>query len=318
MKSLSIIIPVYNGQNFIKNCVESIASQDNGKIEVVIVNDGSTDETATICSSLVNKYSFVKYFEKQNGGVSSARNFALKKISGEYVWFVDSDDLILEGAISEIFKTQSDIAVFNFSRLNNGQEEDVRLVAKEFLYKITSLDSFFKDYVFSYKLNNALWNKVFKTSILKENALTFDENIKVGEDYLFSLVFYKAVKEIYFSKAQIYKYFINESGAMKNKNHRVFEFQQKIAKTIKKEYQNLLSPLVLEQFLLMQLVCGINQSKERGVNKGQINTFAKNYKQEIMLGKKFSRKAVNSFLKDEGAGFLSRIKFKIKYAKFYR
>ena len=311
MKSLSIVIPVYNGERFIENCVESIAKQNNGKVEVVIVNDGSTDNTHLICTALVGKYSFIKYFQKENGGVSSARNLALDNITGEYVWFVDADDYIVDGAISEIFKTQSDLAIFNFMQSNDGNEKTVNLIAKDNLYVLSSFDDFFKDYVFRYKLNNALWNKIFKTSIIKENNLTFNESIKIGEDYLFSLCYYKFIKEIYFFTTHIYKYYINEGGAMKSKNKDVFTYQAKIAEVVKNGYKGCLRQDVLQQFLLMQLVCGVNQSKERGVDSKQIKQYVKNYMKGIMGGKRFSRDVVNHFLEGEGAGFLSKIKFKL-------
>ncbi len=316
MKSLSIVIPVYNGQNFISKCVESIAEQNNDKIEIVIVNDGSTDNTELYCNSLTEKYPFIKYFEKPNGGVSSARNFALDKIRGEYVWFVDADDSITNNAIDEIFKMESDLAIFNFTELNGDNEKKICLTEKDYLYELKSLDEFFRNYVFYYKLNNALWNKVFKTNVIKENNLKFDEAIKIGEDFLFTLNYYKLIKEIYFSKATIYRYFINESGAMKSKNSKIFTYQQSIAETIKKEYQNLLSQSTIQQFLLMQLICGINQSKERGIEKKKIKELTKNYMQEIMGGNKFSGEVVNNFLKSEGASFLSKIKFRLINTKF--
>lgn len=311
MTSLSIVIPVYNGENFIENCVESIARQNNGKIEIVLVNDGSTDNTRLICASLAEKYPFVSYYEKENGGVSSARNFALDVITGEYVWFVDADDSIADGAINEIFKTESDLAVFNFMQLNGTNEKSVNLIVEDYVYALNSFDDFFKNYVFRYKLNNALWNKVFKTSIMKENHFTFNEEMKIGEDYLFSLCCYRAVKEIYFSATPIYVYYINEGGAMKSKNKDVFAYQAKIAEVVKNDYKDCLRQDVLQQFLLMQLVCGVNQSKERGVDSKQIKQYVKNYMKGIMEGKRFSRDVVNCFLESEGAGFLSKIKFKL-------
>ena len=318
MKSLSIVIPIYNGENFIENCVESITTQNNGKIEIVIVNDGSTDNTSLICAMLAEKYSFVKYYEKANGGVSSARNFALDVITGEYVWFVDADDSIANGAIKEIFKTQSDLAVFNFLQLSRTNEKAVNLVVEDYVYALNGFDGFFKDYVFRYKLNNALWNKVFKTSIIKKNNLAFNESIKIGEDYLFSLCYYKHIKEIYFSTTSIYQYYINEGGAMKSKNKDVFVYQEKIADVVKNVYKDNLHQKVIQQFLLMQLICGINQSQERGVDSRQIKQYVKNYMKEIMEEKRFSREVVKQFLKSEGVGLLSKLKFKWRYRKIYR
>lgn len=318
MKSLSIVIPIYNGEKFIENCVESIAKQNNGKIEVVLINDGSTDNTSLICAALAEKYSFVSYYEKVNGGVSSARNFGLDVIIGEYVWFVDADDCIVNGAINEIFKIQSDLAVFNFMQLNNTKETLVNLVEENHLYVLNGYDDFFKDYIFRYKLNNALWNKVFKLSIIKENRISFNENIKIGEDYLFSLCYYRVIKDIYFSTTPIYVYYINDSGAMQSKNKNVFTYQAKIAAIVKNGYKDYLRLEILQQFLLMQLVCGINQSVERGVDKKQLKSYIKCYMQEIMEGNRFFRRVVNNFLTSEGATFLSKIKFKLSYFKYYR
>jgi glycosyltransferase involved in cell wall biosynthesis len=318
LKSLSIVIPVYNGENFIKNCVECIAKQDNGNIELVIVNDGSTDKTADVCILLKNQYSFVKYFEKENGGVSSARNLALNVITGEYVWFVDVDDCITDDAIQEIFKVKADLAVFNFVQLNNVKKTPVNLVEENYLYVLNRYEDFFKDYIFCYKLNNALWNKVFKVSMIRGNALIFNEAVKIGEDYLFALSYYKKVNDIYFSTSHIYQYYINASGAMKSKNKDVFTYQQTIAETVQKEYKDLLSAETMQQFLLMQLICGINQSEERGVDKKQLKSYIKGYMQEIMEGKHFSRRVVNNFLKSEGVGVLSKVKFKLQYFNLYK
>ena len=96
---------------------------------------------------------------------------------------------------------------------------------------------------------------------------------------------------------------------MKSKNKDVFTYQAKIAEVVKNTYKDKLSQEVLQQFLLMQLVCAINQSKERGVDRKQLKEYVKNYMREMMEGKRFSRNVVNNFLESEGVGFLSKIKF---------
>lgn len=318
MKSLSIVIPVYNGANFIKNCIESIAKQDNGKIDLVIVNDGSTDKTEEICRDLEIQYPFITYLNKENGGVSSARNLALNVVKGEYVWFVDADDCITDDAISELFKVETDLAVFNFVQLYENAKKQVGLVAENFDCMLTSMDEFFKDYIFAYKLNNALWNKIFKVSIIRENALRFNEKVKIGEDYLFALGYYKKIRDIHFSQSSIYQYYINMGGAMKSKNKDAFIYQQIIAETVQKEYKDLISEEIMQQFLLMQLICGINQSVERGVDKKQLKSYIKGYMQEIMDGKRFSRRVINNFLASEGAGILSKVKFKLRNFNLYK
>ena len=308
MKSLSIVIPVYNGEKYIENCIESIAKQNNGKIEIVIVNDGSKDGTGALCLRLAEKYSFIKYFEKENGGVSSARNFALDKITGEYVWFIDVDDEITVGSVEKVFEVDNDLAVFNYVRLT-AEEKVINITDKDHVYQLTSLDNFFNDYVFCYKLNNALWNKVFKSSIIKENGLKFDEGVKIGEDFMFCLSYYKFAKEIKFSTTPIYRYFINESGAMKSKHEKAFDYQVSVAKTVADGYNGLILESVRARFLLMQLVCAIGQAKANGIDKDTIIEKIKEYK--TLFGVKFTSKTVKGFLSTENAGLLGKLRIKL-------
>ena len=92
---LSIIIPVYNAEKYIKNCLDSLLRQNVGGIEILCIDDGSTDFTAKIIKTYVEKYPFIKYYYKDNGGQSSARNYGIDKARGCYLWFVDSDDYII-------------------------------------------------------------------------------------------------------------------------------------------------------------------------------------------------------------------------------
>ena len=309
MKSLSIVIPVYNGEKFIENCIESIANQDNGRIEVIMVNDGSKDNSAKICLSQAEKYPFIKYFEKENGGVSSARNFALDKITGEYVWFVDVDDNISANVIEKIFEIESDLAVFNYVRATDNEEKVINVTASDYVYNLSSFDEFFNKYVFNYKLNNALWNKVFRISIIKENGIKFDETVKIGEDFMFGLSCYKFAKEIYFSTLAIYRYYINQSGAMKSKNKDVFYYQTSVAETVANGYSDLISDTVKDRFLLMQLICAIGQSKANGISKEEIINNVKQYKEKFNVT--FSKKVVKAFLQSENAGLLGKIRVKL-------
>lgn len=314
MTKLSIIIPIYNGERYIKRCLESIVSQDNGKIEVCLIDDGSKDKSAEKCAKYTSQYPFIQYFYKENGGVSSARNLGLQKISGDYVWFVDVDDTIASNAIEEVFSSiGADLTIYNFYRV--AQENTlIDLENKQGIYEIVDLNDFFSNYILKYKLANGPLNKIYKTELIKKIGLKFDEDLRIGEDFAFNLIYYKQIKSFEFKSAPIYLYYMVEGSAMHSKNTKVFSYQQAIAEIIKNEYKDILKTDILEQFLLMQLVCGINQSKERGVDKNEIKKLTKKYILEIMDGKRFSKKVVNNFLKSEGAGILSRIKFKIQNA----
>ena len=319
MNKLSIIIPVYNGEKFIDRCMHSILSQDNGHLEIILVDDGSPDRSGEMCDGYVAEHPFIRCIHKANGGVSSARNEGLRAATGDYVWFVDIDDEIADGAIETIFASgDAPLTVYDFCTVTDGVVSGPVLKNSDFTYRIESLDDFFMEYVFSYRLSNALWNKVYRTDIIRDNGMSFREDVRIGEDLLFNLLYCGYATEVRFATEDIYRWHIVAGSAMHSKNPRVFEYQRLIAEAVKKELACSLNRATLEQFLLLQLVCGINQSRERGVDRALIRRYAKDYMRDIMGGKRFSHRVVDSFLKSEGAGLLSRIKFKICYFGFYR
>lgn len=112
---LSIIIPVYNVENYLEKCVESVLS-NRILSEIILVDDGSTDLSSNICDSLADKYQRVSVLHKANGGLSSARNYGLKKAKGRYVAFMDSDDWLEQGAYDKLFNcVKEDIDILKFS-----------------------------------------------------------------------------------------------------------------------------------------------------------------------------------------------------------
>ena len=102
--TLSVIIPAYNVEHYLDDCLESVVKQNNGKLEIVLVDDGSKDSTWDICCRYAEKYDYISAFTKPNEGQSSARNLGLEKATGQYVFFMDSDDSLTDGAIEKLFK----------------------------------------------------------------------------------------------------------------------------------------------------------------------------------------------------------------------
>ena len=114
MPEISIIIPVFNVEQYLKQCLDSIVSQDCSSIEVILIDDGSTDGSATLCKDYANTYNYIKFLHKENGGVSSARNMGLQHAKGEYVAFIDSDDYVTPDYLESLYKllnhSQADVA----------------------------------------------------------------------------------------------------------------------------------------------------------------------------------------------------------------
>lgn len=121
--SITIIVPVYNVEQYLRQCMDSILNQTYQEIEVLLVNDGSTDASDEICREYAERDNRIRYFVKENGGLSDARNYALDRATGEYVTFVDSDDFLMEQALEKLYATsllgESDLVVGFFATLKN-------------------------------------------------------------------------------------------------------------------------------------------------------------------------------------------------------
>ena len=121
---ISIIVPIYNVENYLRQCLDSIMSQTYQNFECLLINDGSPDHSADICREYVEKDSRFRYFEKENGGVSSARNLGIERSKGQYITFIDSDDWVdsdyVETLYDELIKENADIAVSTYKRFEMG------------------------------------------------------------------------------------------------------------------------------------------------------------------------------------------------------
>ena len=213
MIDISILMPVYNAEKYLNETIDTIKNQSFSNWELIIVDDGSIDNSKEICTKLMNDDKRIKYIFQENLGVSHTRNVALENAQGKYIVFVDSDDLIHEDylkiLINSIEKNNSDISVCNFIERkisNTGKIEDI---TREFYLKEVMEMSEMKDYIMDFGnsgLLNPLWNKIYKREIIENNNITFDEKVETGEDFIFNLQYFRKVKKISFIKDSLYYY----------------------------------------------------------------------------------------------------------------
>ena len=210
---LSVIIPAYNCGHSLEYTVESIISSGISDYEIVIVNDGSADNTASVCHMLCSKYSFIKYTEQENKGVSTARNKGISIATGEYILFFDSDDTACENGFSEcmdiVRKEKPDILVFGmrFDYYKNGKIYRKDNLAPEQCGKLdinqirAELDSL-------YNTNSLapVWNKFFKRALITDNNILFNTDYFLMEDFLFSLECLRVCENIYCLPEALYYY----------------------------------------------------------------------------------------------------------------
>ena len=176
MKTLSILIPAYNSERWLPRCLISILSQIKDEVEVIIVDDGSTDRTLQCAREFAEKWSCIEVFTKKNKGVGAARNFLLDKARGEFIWFVDSDDYIVEGCLSLLLKELSetlDLLSVSYNEVNLNPFEGTGL---EFIKKRL--------------INGYLWSKVIRRKIINDANIRFDNERCSQEDWFFLMHVY--------------------------------------------------------------------------------------------------------------------------------
>lgn len=212
---ISIIIPIYNVALYLRQCLESIIKQE-GDIEVILINDGSSDESPSICDEFATIDKRIQIIHKKNGGVSSARNIGLDIAKGEWIWFVDGDDYITNNAFREILNIiklnkNIDLIRFSYLRLEKGHTTTIQIKDVNNLQKNTFL-----------KKNHSYLNQtmLFKRDIINNINLRFSQDIKLGEDLEFQYKYLLFCKYPIQYNKHLYVYRIRELSATKSKDSR--------------------------------------------------------------------------------------------------
>lgn len=180
---LTIIVPVYNVDKYLTTCIQSILNQSFLDFELILVDDGSSDDSGAICDSFVKSDPRISVYHTENKGVSCARNYGLDRAKGEYIMFVDSDDELPQNAIAQLLKDNADFVVGGVLRRMCGHEQLYRYRdSKDYLY---DKNAFFDDSFPVSVLLDGPCAKIYKTETISRHNLRFKENIDYGEDKLF-------------------------------------------------------------------------------------------------------------------------------------
>ena len=218
---ISIIVPVYNVEEYLKQCLDSILEQTFSDYEVILVNDGSTDNSGLICQEYAEKDSRIRYFEKENGGLSDARNYGIEQAQGKYLTFVDSDDFLdkmhLNVLYTALVSNNVDISIVNYANYQTsnatfylhtfGEYYEKNYSSEELLDNLAILER--NDLSFS-----TIWGKLYKRSVF--SFLRFPKGV-IGEDVALIYKIYTQVDKIVYAHKDTYIYRENDSGITKSK-----------------------------------------------------------------------------------------------------
>ena len=224
---VSIIVPVYNVENYLRECLDSIVAQTYRNIEVILIDDGSKDSSGAICDEYADKDNRIKVIHKENGGVSAARNTGLDIAKGDWISYVDSDDYIestmIETLICLAKKNDVELAMCSFKDIsecdNVLHENDIRIFSKDELiynYVVRNAD---------YRITEGIWDRIYKRVLVE--GLRF-KNDRINEDILYTMeVFTRAHKAVYTSE-KLYNYRAGRVGNITGKKATINSIKDKI------------------------------------------------------------------------------------------
>lgn len=312
---VSVIVPVYNGEKYLRECIDSICNQSYTDLEIIIINDGSNDNTSKIAKQIESKDNRVIYVEHENKGVSYSRNKGLDLATGEYIVFVDCDDTIEKGYIELLFNQISknnldivscgytDISIYGTIKLNDFYIGNSMLNKDEFINNI------FKG------VGGTLWGKIFKTEIINKNKIRLNNNIFMCEDMLFVLQYSMQSKSFGAIEQSLYNYNRKNENSISSKiNFEYFDNLINVMKSIEvilnenKYDKNFIDSILCERIRSLTISFSImqhdkNHKYSRNEKMNNIiyifkNQYFKTYK-ELFKGNNRSENTLINLIKNE-------------------
>lgn len=292
---VSIIVPIYNVEKYVDMCVESLLVQSYKNIEILLIDDGSTDRSKNICEKYKMNDSRIKLYSQKNSGVSSARNLGLRCSTGDYIMFVDSDDWVEKNYVEKMMKNISkcDCAICGYYEEYKNKTFNHRVSVEPLFEK--SEEAIIK--VLNNNYGGYIYNKIFKRKILLENNIIFDKNVHMCEDMLFVVQYLTKCNNVYASNDSLYHYRMRKSSAVWQKNNKYitvftsYDLIENLVKSINIDYlidcKRLNSYFMLNSKLKKKLISSEKDFKK--LYKKVINTkeVSNNLKLKLFLLKNF-------------------------------
>lgn len=235
---ISIIMPVYNSERFVAGSIESVLAQQFTSWELIVIDDGSTDNSGKICDTFSAKDPRVKVFHIDNGGVSNARNYGICQAVGEYIQFLDSDDYLLPETLQTAYtqKEDRDLLIWGYERFPS---KAIKCADRVRYY--SNREEFAEAFLFLME-NNLFavpWNKLYRRDLIIENNVCFQKDLSLGEDHLFNLSYVKTCTKIKVLPEILHRYRYGENDSLSAKfRANYMEIQQQIKEETDRTFQH--------------------------------------------------------------------------------
>lgn len=215
---VTVIIPVYNVEKYLERCIESVINQSYRKIEIILIDDGSEDNSTRICKEYTNKDNRIRFMHQENKGVSAARNLGIDSATGKYICFVDSDDYVKKDYVlymlTNLKKTDSDLSIcVPLIEVCKGKWKIHSLEENRYFNREEGLISLFS----RRGMHGGPYCKLYKTDILSRYHIRFQEDVKISEDNLFCYEYLRRCNKVYYSSQDLYYYCMNMASASNKK-----------------------------------------------------------------------------------------------------
>lgn len=318
---ISVIMPVYKTEeSHLRKAIESVINQSYRKLEIVLVDDGSPDQCGAICDAYAGTDNRIRVIHKKNGGVSSARNCGLETVTGDYIFFVDSDDTLKGNAIEVLFaivqKTNADIVICSCKHVKEKNDDNaIYDGAYQCLKTVESAEAIknlsYNIHVFDELEPTAVWGKLYKKSAVQN--LRFNEKMNVGEDFVFNYFAICKAKVVTYCNLKLYNYNFVETSLMNNKIYspklmRSFEELVKFAESQKNsEYFD----EVIVRSVNVALTIYLKTPEKQSIEKNEIEEYIVKYRSSVLTNTKTN-------LKIRVALVLSTISFKLVRWVFFK
>ena len=247
---LSIIVPVYNVEKYLGECLDSLVYQTSKSYEIILIDDGSIDSSPAICDRYADSFSYIKVFHIANGGVSNARNKGLEIASGKYITFVDSDDYVSNNFVETLLREMSNSDLLMYSHIVFDSEGalqykgldsrriETKINIEKYLYQLKV------DYIKEWEFFGYIWNKCYRKEIIDKNNIRFKEGLSCREDNLFNESYYRNMQTWSVIKEPLYNYRVAKKS-LTHKKKTQWDYQM-ISRELEKVTNNITyQPLLL-------------------------------------------------------------------------